>query len=399
MDTLSFDQVRGLVRDALISAYGDYQWIVAIYPGSVVFESGSGDMAMESGARKLFRVSYAIGSDNAVTLADDKQEVKETLEYEPVKAATFSIDSESTTEGEFVLRSGKVFEAGDYPDKDFSIDESELDLAVASFSPVPNDLEHRPTILSGKVGTLEGIKREGKDLLGTVKIPKWLDSLIGADPLKVSVAFDRATKRIVGNALTVQPRVGDAQVLAAFNKSAIPRKGSPMKKLLQALAAQFSQAAAEAEDEQPGTPAVVPEVPKPSDKSAEFAALKARTEALEAQLKAESDRKVAEAAAAFAKEAVESRRALPNEAERLSAMFTQALLDDNSGTVTFSDGVPTEGDRVANLRALINARIPHTLTEEKLAKFATVPCEGGDVPKTPAINTSAIYDDMNGRGK
>lgn len=398
METLSFDQVRGLVRDALIAAYGEYQWIVAIYPGSVIFESGAGDMVMESGARKLFRVSYAVGSDQAVTLADDKQEVKETLEYEPVKAATFSLDS-GLPEGEFVLRSGKVFEAGDYPDKDFSIDEAELDLAVASFAPVPNDLEHRPTILSGKVGTLEGITRDGKALMGTVKIPKWLDSLIGADPLKVSVAFDRATKRIVGNALTIQPRVGDAQVVAAFTDSANPRKGGMMKKLLQALAAQFSQAAAEAEDEQPGTPApTVPDVPKPSDNSAEFAALKARNDALEAQLKADSDRKVAEAAAAFAKEAVDSKRAVPSESEALAAMFAQALSDDNSGQVVFSDGVATEGDRVARLRAMVAARIPHNYTDEKLAKFA-VSCEGGDIPKTPVINTSAIYDAVNGKGK
>lgn len=131
---------------------------------------------------------------------------------------TFSV-TRFSEDGEYVVREGKVFECGDYPDKDFSLSEAEADEAIAAFNPQPNDLEHRSTILDGKLGVIQEVRRVGKDLIGKVRIPKWLDNIQGAAPMGVSLAFNRS-KRIVGNALTLNPRISDAQVAAAFTASA-----------------------------------------------------------------------------------------------------------------------------------------------------------------------------------
>lgn len=71
-------------------------------------------------------------------------------------------------------------------------------------------------------------KSAEKELFGTVKIPKWLDTIIGKDPLKTSLELARDTKTIVGNALVLNPRVHDAQLVAAFTAANnLPHKESP----------------------------------------------------------------------------------------------------------------------------------------------------------------------------
>jgi|GEM_PF-1469260 len=134
------------------------------------------------------------------------------------KMSTFALASFAKS-GDSMIRSGKVFECGDYPDRDFSFSEDEADAAIKAFAPVDNDLEHLPsfgipTILDGKLGKLLSLKRVDDEIFADIEIPLWLNDEIGDDkPLKVSLQFDTQKKTIVGNALCLEPRIADAQVL------------------------------------------------------------------------------------------------------------------------------------------------------------------------------------------
>lgn len=133
----------------------------------------------------------------------------------------FELDASTKTEakdGEWVYRTGKVFEAGKYTDKKFEISPEEMCEAIADFKPVDLDLEHMPTVLDGKLGKLEAVTlgSDGWSLIGTVRLPKWLDTQLGDAGRKVSATWDRATKRLTKLALVRNPRVKDAAVMAAF---------------------------------------------------------------------------------------------------------------------------------------------------------------------------------------
>ena len=135
--------------------------------------------------------------------------------------AEFALDTNTvtkTSDGEYVLRTGKIFEAGDYKDKNFQISPEELLEAIDDFRPVDLDLEHMPTILDGKLGKLEAVALgdNGWDLIGTVRLPKWLDSQLGDGERKVSATWDRETKKLTKLALVRNPRVADAALMAAF---------------------------------------------------------------------------------------------------------------------------------------------------------------------------------------
>ena len=59
----------------------------------------------------------------------------------------------------FVVYEGKVFEAGDYPDKEFSISPDELQEKALSFTGVDLDLEHSQfrDLLGHRLGRLEKV--------------------------------------------------------------------------------------------------------------------------------------------------------------------------------------------------------------------------------------------------
>ena len=135
--------------------------------------------------------------------------------------AEFALDPEAeveTSDGEYVLRTGKIFEAGQYKDKNFEISSEELCEAIADFAPVELDVEHMPSIFDGKLGVLQAVAlaEDGKSLIGTVKFPKWLDKVLSTVEKKVSATWDRTTKRLTKLALVRNPRVKDAAIYAAF---------------------------------------------------------------------------------------------------------------------------------------------------------------------------------------
>jgi len=146
-------------------------------------------------------------------------------EYEPdlAEVAQFAIGERipSQTYPGYVLRKGKIFEAGDYPDKNFAITPEEVLAALDDFEVVPIDVEHRPTLFDGKLGNLFHVEShdEGRTVDGTIAIPQWLDDVIGSGPVKVSTQWDTANKTLEKLALVVDPRVSDAAMLSSFANS------------------------------------------------------------------------------------------------------------------------------------------------------------------------------------
>lgn len=140
--------------------------------------------------------------------------------------ASFAIDASSAElvevpqDKDVVIRRGLIFRAGDYPDKQFNLTPKELRRAVKSFAdPIALDSEHGHSIFDGKLGHLVGVEAsdDGSQLFGVVAVPKWLDPILQQAGGKVSAAFDRASKTLVGLALTINPRVSDAALMAAFS--------------------------------------------------------------------------------------------------------------------------------------------------------------------------------------
>ena len=103
-----------------------------------------------------------------------------TVFSEDGETAEFELDPSTKKEdksGDWVYRTGKIFQAGSYKDKKFELSPEEMCEAIADFKPVELDLEHIPTVLDGELGTLEAVAlgADGWSLIGSVRMPKWLD--------------------------------------------------------------------------------------------------------------------------------------------------------------------------------------------------------------------------------
>lgn len=118
----------------------------------------------------------------------------------------------------FVWREGKIFEVGDHPTHNFSLSEEEADRAIAEFQPLDGDLEHRPSVLSGKVGKLARVWRDGKALFGGAVVPEWLDAIFRSgerEPL-MSCEWHRRTKKLEGWGWVLDPAIPDAALFSAY---------------------------------------------------------------------------------------------------------------------------------------------------------------------------------------
>lgn len=161
--------------------------------------------------------------------------IPKTWQDEKAKMAEYTLDQAAfTNDGEYVLRTGKIFEAGEYKDKRFDLSPEEMLVAVNDFKPVDIDIEHVSSVFDGKLGKLETvvIADNGYDLIGTARIPKWLDSVLGEGAKKVSATWDRASKTLTKLALVRNPRVADAALMAAFtaNETAKNTEFEPLLK-------------------------------------------------------------------------------------------------------------------------------------------------------------------------
>jgi len=425
---LSFDDIKGLVKAALQQEHAGatYIWVRDCYPDSVVYNVEKGS-ATEPGGGIYYRRAFTIasGKDNKVSVTLGPIEtVTQQTEYKTVKA--FSM-AEFSAEADSVVFKGKVFEAGDYPDKGVSFTPAELQAIATQFSPVENDLEHRETILSGQLGKLQNVKAMdgGAWLYGEVALPKWLADLTAGQPIGTSLAFD-ANKRIVGNALTLNPRIPGAQVAAAFAEfvgkrnstkdhadlqrvhdlavtlgancateyTAHSPKEKPTMKIKDAIVAIFSafsgggnidpeaelnvgDAPAAPTFTQTPVPAASPEVVR---LNAELASLRS------AQVAAEAKR--------FTDGLVAECKLLPAQADGVRALFSAAVRDDlAAGGAQFSaeSGEFTPGDRTKALIDVFANAPRHQLTKEQLTGALAVFAGKDDAPAA-AINPNEIYE-------
>lgn len=382
---LSFEQIRSLLYEAIQpTGAGSAEmscWIKEVYEDEFVYHKGA----------KLYKAPYKIEDGKAEI--GTAVEVEEEVEYVPVFSVErlFAAFKETRDDGS-VVRRGKIFEVGDFPDKNVAFDDGDLDHAVNTFQPVENDLEHASTILDGKLGRLSRVWKRGQELFGEVELPAWLDKAIGDEAIKVSLAFDRA-KRIVGNALVLRPRIADAAIMSAFSsshpsvisKGDKPEEHKPMK-LKDAIKHLFGLVAVEDLDVEVNLPegltaptspaqplAATPETPAPDQAPAPaFSAEQdARFKALEAQF-------VKEKAYAFADGVIRDKKVLPAQRDQVAGMFTQAVTADADGGPLFSaEAGVKEGKNVETLKAFFNAAPPHAFVGEAFVNDVAVLHFGG----------------------
>lgn len=116
----------------------------------------------------------------------------------------------------YVRRIGKIFEVGSYPEKGFTLTEQEADRAIAEFTPVGADVEHKDTILSGKLGVMQRIWRDGRAIFGAADVPQWLEEVLKDAVPAVSCAWHKQTKKLEGWGWVLDPHIGDAALFSAY---------------------------------------------------------------------------------------------------------------------------------------------------------------------------------------
>jgi hypothetical protein len=305
---------------------------------------------------------------------------------------------------DLVRRTGKLFASGNYEDKHYSMTDEELAAAAAAFSPVPIDIEHVPSVLSGKLGMLESINidADGKTLLGTVAMPSWLDALIDDSERKVSCTWDRATKRLTGLALVRNPRIEDAVLMAAFGAAdtvSIPADFAGKRhsaadtadmQTIHDIAAKQGAVCPdmnEGDDTMPDT--MTPEqqmglfgkfmawmgagehpVTTPATFNAPTQASPAapqpdpEKDSLKAQLAQLRAQQIGDRAAAFAAEQITANKALPAQRDAIIAAYSVLAADDAEyGQATFGSAKTT---RVDALAALFTNAPTHGLTTQAM---------------------------------
>jgi hypothetical protein len=120
------------------------------------------------------------------------------------------------------IRTGKLFECGDYSDKNFSLSPDELKSATANFSPVYFTIEHKSSPFDGLLGQLQKVwvSEAGTEMFGEWLEPEPVTQLLKDAVRRVSVEFCRQTKRICGISLVNFPRISEAAMFAAFSRDA-----------------------------------------------------------------------------------------------------------------------------------------------------------------------------------
>ena len=299
----------------------------------------------------LYRANYVIRADGGVDISNIEQ-VREVTTYEVVAPASFTVEDFEVSGG-VVRYYGKLFEAGEYPDKNFKLSESEQATAAADFtSPIPGNYEHKRGFLDGELGRLVEVKTDGPVLFGAYEVPLWLHEKSGGK-LKASLEWNRATKKIVGVALTKNPRISDSELVAAFSMTHVEgkpsdseteRKGQqPMKEgLLTKLKAFFTGLSPEEIDD------LKAETPKAEfTEDPKVAELQAENERLKAQLSAgvvkfDNSTRISEAAEKFVDDLISEDRVTPAEKAGLISTFA-ALADADFGDTAEFTSTPESG--------------------------------------------------------
>lgn len=359
---------------------------------------------------------------------------------------SFTVEFAEAQAPDVVTRRGLIFRPGAYADKGFVMTADEVAAAAADFSPVPLDLEHRPSILDGKLGTLAAVELKGDELHGDVEIPRWLHDVLGPDPLKVSCAWDRNTKRLQKLALVQTPRVTDAALMSAYAEFAGRRHSASdltalqqIHDLAQGQGAECRSTADYSHDAHEGKETHMSETEKTPSPLTQFwawlnggkvpegeqvvgmsqlpppmVAVTGQPDPEVARLREELDRVQKERAeerrqahlrqaAAFADAEIAASRAVPAERAEIASAYFQAAQDDAAAPtmVTFADG--KTGTRVEGLTRLHAARPAHGYTQELVgdpslvALFNRETTEEADSDAALVKSIGEYADRMNGR--
>lgn len=109
-----------------------------------------------------------------------------------------------------IERDAKIFEAGEYPDKELTVTEEDLDEMVGNFTETPVKIEHTDSPLD-PLGTVKRIWRKGSELFARLAFPGDLAAFLKRRGIrKLSVALYRNPLRLAEVSLVLSPRVADA---------------------------------------------------------------------------------------------------------------------------------------------------------------------------------------------
>ena len=116
-----------------------------------------------------------------------------------------------------MIKEAKIFEAGEFPDKNLSVTEKDLDQYINNFIPCPLKIEHTETPFDGILGTLESVYKKGKELFGKINFLEEAWSLIEKTGAKsLSVCLNPNLFKIEEVSLVKHPRIKDARIFC-FN--------------------------------------------------------------------------------------------------------------------------------------------------------------------------------------
>lgn len=305
----------------------------------------------------------------------------------------------------YVRRTGKIFEVGDYPDKKFSLTEAEADKAIAAFVPLQADVEHVPTILSGKLGILRSMERRGQDILGEADVPEWLDEALQGTASSVSLAWDRESKQPKGWGWVLEPRVTGAALMSAYaefsqrqeeqearsievarqraaqgsgDKPSNGRKTRMGNTLIEKLQARFNAKPAAAPPATLPAPATTP-LAEPTRPTINFSAPGTKAEGEDADAQSEEARvefkadQIVTRATELVDQAIASSHLMSSGRDAALAAFTAAGFDNEEAgpsLVTFSKGDGTVvTDRMALLAEVLKHTPQHALFQSSLPVY------------------------------
>ncbi len=111
-----------------------------------------------------------------------------------------------------VEKEAKIFEAGEYPDKEITVTEDDLDAIVGNFAGAPVKVEHTDSPLD-PLGTVKSVWRNGRDLFAKLAFPKDLAAFLERRGVKkLSVALWKDPLRLAEVSLVLAPRVPSASI-------------------------------------------------------------------------------------------------------------------------------------------------------------------------------------------
>lgn len=115
-----------------------------------------------------------------------------------------------------IEREAKLFEAGNYPDREIEVTEEDLDKIIANTIEAPVRIEHTATPFDGAIGMLKSVYRRGKELFGKLCFtPAAWELIQAAGAKRLSVAIKKDKSGIAEVSLVREPRIADAAVFSA----------------------------------------------------------------------------------------------------------------------------------------------------------------------------------------